>query len=121
VALQLPDQVPQQGFYYHYKHDPAGPVGNYAYEVIGIGFHTEDDARPGEEHFLIYRPLYDAAVYEAAQSLGIPCFDNRPLTMWMGLVEKDGKTFPRFSKIEDPAVIAELEKIRAEMYSSGQK
>lgn len=112
----MPKRVPEMGFYYHYKHDPNGPVNNYAYEVVGIGFHTEADARPGEEHFLVYRPLYEASVYKASQELGLPCFDNRPLEMWLEEVEKDGKKFPRFQKITDPAVIAELEKIRGEMY-----
>ncbi len=112
----MPEKVPQPGFYYHYKHDPAGPVSNYAYEVIGIGFHTEDDPRPGEKHFLMYRPLYPAAVYLASKELGIPCFDQRPLEMWMEDIEKDGRTFPRFQKITDPEVIAQLAQIRAEMY-----
>ncbi len=112
----MPQRVPEAGFYYHYKHDPKGSVDNYAYEVVGVGFHTEDDTRPGEEHFLIYRPLYEASVYKASKELGIPCFDNRPLGMWMGDVEKDGKKFPRFQKITDPVIIAELQKIRAEMY-----
>lgn len=47
----------------------------------------------------------------------IPCFDTRPLEMWMGNVPKDGQAFPRFRKITDPAIIAELEKIKATMYS----
>lgn len=34
-------KFPEQGFYYHYKHNPDGPVGNYAYEVVSIGYHTE--------------------------------------------------------------------------------
>ncbi len=117
MSLPIPRQVPPPGFYYHYKHDPSGAVNNYAYEVMGVGFHTEDDVRPGETHFLVYRPLYAAAVYKASKELGIPCFDNRPLEMWMESVEKDGKTFPRFKKISDPSVITELEKIRSEMYS----
>lgn len=113
----MPTQVPQEGFYYHYKHDPNGSVHNYAYEVIGVGFHTEDDARPGEAHFLVYRPLYpEAAVYQAAQALQIPCFDNRPLEMWMSIVEKDGEIIPRFTKINDPKTIAALEEIRTTMY-----
>lgn len=116
MSLPMPKRVPDTGFYYHYKHDPNGPVNNYAYEVVGIGFHTEDDAREGEAHFLVYRPLYEASVYKASKELGIPCFDNRPLEMWMGDVEKEGKTFPRFQKITDSSVIAELEKIRGGMY-----
>lgn len=116
MSLPMPKQVPQPGFYYHYNHDPEGAVNNYAYEVMGVGFHTEDDARGGEEHFLVYRLLYAAPVYKAAQELGIPCFDNRPLLMWMEDVEKEGKGFPRFQKITAPKVISELEKIREEMY-----
>jgi hypothetical protein len=116
MSLPIPKRVPQVGFYYHYKHDPEGAVNNYAYEVMGVGFHTEDDVRVGEEHFVVYRPLYDASVYKASNDLGIPCFDSRPLEMWMGEVEKDGKKFPRFRKIEDSVVVAELEKVRKDMY-----
>lgn len=116
MSLPMPKRVPEPGFYYHYKHDPSGAVNNYAYEVVGVGFHTEDDARPGEEHFLVYRPLYEASVYKASKELGIPCFDARPLEMWMEEVTKEGKTFPRFHKITDSAVIVQLEKIRSEMY-----
>ncbi len=112
----MPKRVPEMGFYYHYKHNPDVSVNDYAYEVIGVGFHTEDDVRPGEAHFLVYRPLYDASVYRASKELGVPCFDNRPLEMWMSDVTKDVRTFPRFSKIIDPAIITQLEKIRAEMY-----
>ena len=116
MSLPMPKWVPELGFYYHYKHDPTGAVNNYAYEVIGIGFHTEDDARDGEAHFLIYRPLYEASVYRACKELGIPCFDARPLEMWMGNVTKDDKTSSRFQKITDLSVIRELEMIRATMY-----
>lgn len=116
--MKLPDAVPEKGFYYHYKHDPAGPVNNYAYEVLSIGFHTEDDTRPGEEHFMNYRPLYkEAAVYKASIELGFPCIDNRPLKMWMEEVTKEGKTFLRFQKITSSEVIVKLQAIRDEMYS----
>jgi hypothetical protein len=116
MSLPMPKRVPERGFYYHYKHDSNGSVNNYAYEVMGVGFHTEDDVRPGEAHFLVYRPLYEASVYKASKDLGIPCFDNRPLEMWMENVEKDGKKLPRFQKITDLAIIAELQRIRNEMY-----
>jgi hypothetical protein len=116
MSLPIPKRVPELGFYYHYKHDPAGEINNYAYEVIGIGFHTEDDPRPGEAHFLIYRPLYEASAYKASKELGIPCFDNRPLEMWMEIVEKEGKSFPRFQKITDPTIITQLQSIRSAMY-----
>ena len=116
MSLPIPKRVPEVGFYYHYKHDPNGSVNNYAYEVVGVGFHTEDDARTGEEHFLVYRPLYEASVYKTSKDLGIPCFDTRPLEMWMEDVTKGGKTFPRFQRITDPEVIFELERIRDGMH-----
>lgn len=121
MSLPMPARVPERGFYYHYKHDPSGAVNNYAYEVLGIGFHTEENAREGEAHFLIYRPLYEASVYKAAQTLGIPCFDARPLEMWMDeAVEYQGEVVPRFRKITDPVVLAQLEQIRAQMYPQAQ-
>lgn len=114
--MKIPEKVPELGFYYHYKHDPSKGLEDHAYEVLGVGFHTEDNARPGEEHFLIYRPLYEQNVYKASKELNIPCLDARPLQMWMEMVTKDGQTFPRFKKITDPNIIAKLEKIRVEMY-----
>jgi hypothetical protein len=115
MSLQIPQQVPVARFYYHYKHDPQGSIGNYAYEVTGVGFHTEN-----EEHFVIYRPLYSAAVYQAAQNLKVPCFDVRPLAMWMGQVEKDGQTVARFQEVTDPEVVAALGHISNQMYPSVQ-
>lgn len=116
AALSMPKQVPALGFYYHYKHDPNGAVNNYVYEVLGVGFHTEDETRPGEEHFVIYRPLYDASVYRASLALGIPCFDNRPLDMWMGEVEVNGIVIPRFDRVVYIETCRALEQIRAQMY-----
>jgi hypothetical protein len=109
--LTIPARVPEKGFYYHYKHDPAGLVNNYAYEVVGVGHHTEDDCRPEDANMVVYRPLYKAAVYNAGK-----LFDLRPLEMFLGNVTKDGKTFPRFQKISDGAVIDQLRAIRTEMY-----
>ena len=112
--MKLPEKVPQEGFYYHYKHDPNGSVNNYAYEFLSVGFDTESD-----KHFANYRPLYpEANVYQAYLKFGVLCVDNRYLEMWMGDVTKEGKTFPRFSKITDPTVIAQLEEIKKTMYRS---
>lgn len=110
---QLPQALPGKGFYYHYKHDPNGEVNNYAYEVIGVGHHTEDDCRPEDQFLMVYRPLYEAFVYKLGK-----LFDVRPLSMWMGDVTKEGKTFPRFTRIEDPVVIQELEAVRNRMYGA---
>jgi hypothetical protein len=38
-----PENLPAPGYYYHFKHDPDGPVKNYAYYIYGVGHHTEDD------------------------------------------------------------------------------
>jgi hypothetical protein len=111
--ILTPPKVPEPGFYYHYKHDPAKGSRDYAYEVLSVGFHSEEDG----VCFVNYRPLYESAgVYQASRNSPIQFVDNRPLEMWMGNVEKDGKTFPRFKKITDSVVIAELKKARVEMY-----
>jgi hypothetical protein len=107
----IPKKVPENGFYYHYKHDSSGAVNNYAYEVVGVGHHSEEDCRPEDANMVVYRPLYEAFVYTNGKM-----FDLRPLEMWMGDVEKNGKTFKRFSKITDSKVIEELKKIKSEMY-----
>ena len=118
MSLPMPARVPQPGFYRHYKHDPQGPLGNYCYEVMSVGFHTEDDARPGEEHFVNYRPLYESSVYLAAQALGVPCVDTRPLEMWMGEVEIGGILRPRYVRVTDPLEIAPLRLRRDRLYPS---
>lgn len=106
-------KLPELGFYYHYKHDPTGSLNNYAYEVVGVGYHTEDDCRPEDQYLVIYRPLYDAFVYRVSK--GRLC-DARPLGMFMEDVTKYGTTRPRFFRITDQDVITELSAIRKEMY-----
>lgn len=104
--VQIPHKVPKNGFYYHYKHDPEGSINNYAYEVLGVGCHTEDVYL-----LVVYRPLYESSVYKAGK-----LFDLRPLEMWMGEVAVNGKTVPRFRKITDPDVVEKLREIRQEKY-----
>ena len=109
----MPTPHPLPGFYYHYKHDPAGPVNNYAYEVMGVGHHTEDDCRPEDQYVVVYRPLYEAFVYTNGKM-----FDIRPLAMFMEEVEKDGRTRPRFERITDTETINALKQVRDRMYSN---
>jgi hypothetical protein len=109
----IPQNVPEKGFYYHYKHDPSGPVNGYAYEFMGVGHHTEDNCRPEDALLAVYRPLYDAFVYKNGKMS-----DVRPLSMFMEEVTKDGRTFPRFAKITDATVIKQLESVRREMYGA---
>ncbi len=110
--FNAPKRMPEKGFYYHYKHDPAGPVHQYAYEMIGVGHFTEDYLKPEDENMVVYLPIYEATVYKNGKM-----FDLRPLEMWMGDIEKDGKTMKRFTKITDEAVIKQLKEIKKQMYS----
>ena len=73
-----PEQCPEPGYYYHYKHDPNGPLNNYAYYIYGVGHHTEDDCRPEDAFMQVYRPLYETAY--AYRNGGM--FDLRPLYMF---------------------------------------
>ncbi len=111
--IKIPKEFPEKGFYYHYKHDPAGSINDYAYEVLGVGLHTEGNhsEMSPDDLFVVYRPIHEAYVYKMGKM-----FDIRPLEMFMGEVEKDGKVLKRFTKITDEKVIAELKKKRDEMY-----
>ncbi len=98
-------------FFYHYKHDPQGPVNNYAYEALNIGHHTEVKGLE-ESKMVAYRPLYpEAGVYQAGFH-----WDFRPYEMFTGTVEKDGKTIKRFTEITDGEVIKQLVAIRNQLY-----
>ena len=104
---------PEKGFFYHYKHDPKGSIDNYAYEVLNIAHHTEMHGKGDEGLLVIYRPLYEAFVYKEGRH-----WDARPLPMFMENVAKEGKEIKRFTKITDPKIISELEKIRDKMYEN---
>jgi hypothetical protein len=54
-----PEQCPEPGYYYDYKHDPNGPLNNYAYYIYGVGHHTEITAVL--KIMQVYRPLYETA------------------------------------------------------------
>lgn len=110
--LTVPEKLPVRGYYYHYKHQSDGPVNNYAYEVMGVGFHTEENCPSQDRVMVIYRPLYpEAPVYQVGRN-----FDIRPLEMFM----EDGpeKGIPRFVKIDDLSVSSQLNEIRRQMYGS---
>jgi len=109
--------VPKIGFYHHYKHDSVKGIHHYAYEVLGVGLHTESNCRPEDVYMVIYRPLYESAhVYKTSLCLGIPCFDIRPLEMWMSNVKKDELYIPRFTLITDKIKNTNLTLVRNRMY-----
>ncbi len=111
--MKFPSRAPETGFYYHYKHDLLGKVNNYAYEVLGVGIHTEEECRPEDANMIVYRPLYPILENPYAKK----SFFLRPSEMFFDIVIKEDASFLRFTKITDAKVIAELEAIRNELYS----
>lgn len=112
MSHPIPKRLAEPGYYYHYKHDPVGPVNNYAYYISGTGHHTEEDCRPEDAFMQVYLPLYESAyVYKLGK-----LFDLRPLAMALETVEVNGQTVPRFSRITDEAVIEQLKAKRRELY-----
>ena len=107
-----PKNLPEPGYYYHFKHDPAGPLNNYAYYIYGVGHHTEDNCPAADAFMQVYRPLYENSY--AHRNGGL--FDLRPLQMFYEPAIKDDQPVARFTKITDPGVIAELRAIKARMY-----
>ena len=107
-----PGKLPEPGYYYHFKHDPNGPLNNYAYYIYGVGHHTEDDCRAEDAFMQVYRPLYEESY--AYRNGGL--FDLRPLHMFFKPAEWKGNKVPRFTRIIAPHVIAKLEAIKARMY-----
>ena len=59
---------------------------------------------------VLYRPLYYTAYLDGVNFL------NRPLEMFMEDVPFQGMKTPRFSPVKDEKVLAELRKIREEIY-----
>lgn len=107
-----PPQVPEPGYYYHYKHDPQKGVRDYAYFIYGAGSHTEDDCRPEDKFMQVYQPLYEEAfVYRSGK-----LFDLRPLHMFYEPAQWQGKEVARFTRITDPEVIKELRAAKRRMY-----
>lgn len=64
-----------------YRHSKTGKM----YEVLGVALHTE-----AGDFLVVYRAMYDSN-YE---------YFARPYEMFVELVELDGKTKPRFQKVD---------------------
>lgn len=76
-------EVPQvpiiaKGTYRHYK--------NKLYEVYGVALHSET-----QEVLVVYKPLYESVAE----------FWVRPYEMFVENVTIDGKSVPRFQKVDD--------------------
>jgi hypothetical protein len=97
--------IPQKGFYVHYKHNPEGELNNYIYEVVGIGRNTEDKTLT-----VLYRPMYKNDWMPPAD------LQSRPIEMFFDDVQKGEVKIPRFTLITDPKIVEELEKVRRDMY-----
>lgn len=98
-------EIPENGFYLHYKHDPSGEAHNYMYEVVGIARNTEE-----KTYSVLYRPLYKNDWFAPAN------YQARPLEMFMETVEVNGSEKPRFERITGSVLIAVLQKVKTEMY-----
>lgn len=96
MNMSLNTEVPEPGFYYHYKHDDTKGFNHYAYEVTNIGMHSEDDSL-----FVVYRPLYETDIAPATVFV-------RPVELFVDEVEWNGKTVPHFTRITDPELIIQL-------------
>jgi len=107
-----PKNLPEPGYYYHFKHDPAGALNNYAYYIYGVGHHTEDNCPAADAFMQVYRPLYENSY--AHRNGGL--FDLRPLQMFYEPAIKDDRPVARFTKITDPNIIGELREIKLRMY-----
>src|ERR1700741_2352140 len=99
-----PERRPEPGYYYHFKHDPAGPFNNYAYYIYGAGHHTEAAYRPDDALMKVSGPLHETAY--AYRNGGM--YDLRPLRMFYEPGRLNGKEVPRFTRITDPDLIAKL-------------
>jgi hypothetical protein len=100
-------EIPPNGFYYHYKHEPDGTFNDHAYEVVGLARNTEDDA-----FYVMYRPLYDSSYIGKANVF------VRPLGMFMEEVTALGKSLPRFEQITDTELISKLSESKIQMYGA---
>ncbi len=95
----------EKGFYYHNKHDVNGPINNYAYEVLGVSKHTEEEG----VLLVIYKPLYKS------DFIGNADFYARPIEMFFDTVSRGEREIPRFTKITDQKVIDELKTIKSKI------
>jgi hypothetical protein len=108
-----PENLPEPGVYYHFKHDPDGPVNNYAYYIYGVGHHTEDDCRTEDAFIQVYTGHYTRrhSLPERRPLRPAPAAHVKP-------AEWKGKRVKRFTRIVDPGVIAQLAAIKTRMYPS---
>ncbi len=80
--------------------------------MVGVGVNTEEGCGEGNEVMVVYRPLYeDSPVFMSGKLSWL-----RPLSMWNEKVTKAEGNPPRFRKITDDRVIAELREIKPKMY-----
>lgn len=77
---------PKKGRYRHFK--------GSEYELLYIARHSETD-----EPMVIYKALYDCGETPNNERIWV-----RPLSMWTETVTRDGKTFPRFSLVEEDEI-----------------
>jgi len=105
--------VPRPGFHYHFKRKPDQPINSCAYEVIGISWNAEND-KEDEEPVVVYRSLYDPSspIPGTGQAL-----DHRRVSNFFEMVDREGKSVPRFVRVTNPEDYQRLKAIRDQMCS----
>jgi hypothetical protein len=95
-------------FYYHFKHDPQKGLSNYAFEVVGTGVHTET-----EEIYVIYKSV--EKLEDSRANRNKVDYNIRPMKMFLEEVSKPEYNYkgPRFSLIDDEAILSELKKFKS--------
>lgn len=77
-----PKELPEPGYYYHFKHDPNGPVNNYAYYIYGVAITLKMIAGPKTllfKYIARYTKSHMPTVTVGCSTF-VPCtcFTNRP-------------------------------------------
>lgn len=94
-------QIPENGFYYHYKHDESKGFNDHAYEITGIVRHSEDGTL-----LATYTPLFENDWLSPATQ----CV--RPIELFFDKVMVEGVSLPHFVKITDLEIIAKLQEYK---------
>ncbi len=99
-------QIQEGGFYYHFKHNPAQGIYNYAYYFLPFeAGYTEDAEIPMLAYMRIYKT---PKIWVRPENM---IFDDVSEK-----VENIMKQPTRFFKIEDPEIIGKLKEKFQEMY-----
>lgn len=100
--------LPELGFWRHYKYDPEQGWDHHAYVATHFSLDTDTDLLR-----VAYLPLYYETSYlRVAKDCSIS------LGRWNSMVEWRGESVPRYTRITDPETIEKLRVREQEMYGT---